>query len=132
MTISFVFNNSQIRKNLQMAQKPIADLGRATVTPTNDASGDPKADVTGLAERGASLASGAAEATRAYVAPLQEMGQEYAGRLVKAGQQRAQEAAFYAELGYEETRDLVRGYPIQAVGIAAGIGVLVGLLVGRR
>ncbi|QDA36906.1 DUF883 family protein (plasmid) [Paracoccus liaowanqingii] len=115
-----------------MAQKPTAELEHATIAPTDDPSSNPKIGAAGLAKRGAALASDAAEATRAYVAPLQEAGQDYAGRLVNAGHQKAQEAAFYAELGYEETRDLVRGYPIRALGIAAGIGVLIGLLTGRR
>ncbi|TJZ85473.1 DUF883 family protein [Paracoccus hibiscisoli] len=53
-------------------------------------------------------------------------------RLYKVGEQQAQDAAFYAELGCQETRDLVRGYPAQALGIAAGIGVLLGLLMARR
>ncbi|MBM3603582.1 MAG: DUF883 domain-containing protein [Alphaproteobacteria bacterium] len=114
-----------------MAQNATADLEHATA-PTDDAPTDPKNGIEDLAERGASLASDAAEATRAYVTPFHEAGQEYAERLYEAGQQKAQEAAFYAELGYEETRDLVRGYPIQALGIAAGVGVLIGLLLARR
>lgn len=88
--------------------------------------------VAGLVERGVALASAAFGVGHEYITPLQKAGQGYAERLYKAGEQRAQEAAFYAELGYEETRDLVRSYPVQALGIAAGVGVLLGLLVARR
>lgn len=115
-----------------MAQHPTTDLERRITAPTDAASSDLEAGAAGLAECGAALASDAVEAAREYVAPLQEAGQDYAGRLYEAGHQKAQEAAFYAELGYEETRDLVRGYPLQALGIAAGVGVLVGLLMARR
>lgn len=115
-----------------MAHNPAADLEHDTTTSVDNPSSNPKAGIAGLAERGANLANDALGAGREYVAPLQEAGQEYAGRLYEAGQQKVQEAAFYAELSYEETRDLVRGYPIQALGIAAGVGVLIGLLIARR
>jgi ElaB/YqjD/DUF883 family membrane-anchored ribosome-binding protein len=50
----------------------------------------------------------------------------------ETGHRKAEEAAFYAELGYEEARDWVRGHPSQALGIAAGIGLLLGITVARR
>lgn len=115
-----------------MVQKPPFRTGRDINAAANDTSGPYKAGTAGLAERGAALANDALDVGRDFVAPLREAGQDYATRLYKAGEQRAQEAAFYAELGYEETRDLVRGYPVQALGIAAGIGVILGLLVTRR
>jgi ElaB/YqjD/DUF883 family membrane-anchored ribosome-binding protein len=90
-----------------------------------------KSRLDGVAEQGAALASDAVETVREHVAPLQEAGQEYAERLYDVGHQKAQEAAYYAELGYEETRGLVRDYPIQAMAIAAGVGVLIGLLIAR-
>lgn len=115
-----------------MAQNPTAEIDRNLGAAADDSSGELEAGAAGLVERGAALASGALEAGHEYVAPLRDAGQDYAERLYKAGEQKAQEAAFYAELGYEETRDLVRDYPAQALGIAAGFGILLGLLVARR
>ena len=115
-----------------MVQKPPFRTHRDVNAAANDTSGPYGASTAGLAGRGAGLVNGALDVSRDFVAPLREAGQDYATRLYKAGEQRAQEAAFYAELGYEETRDLVRGYPVQSLGIAAGVGVLLGLLVARR
>ena len=102
------------------------------VDAADNMSGSHEGGAANLAERGAALANAALEVSHEYITPLREAGQGYAERLYKAGEQRAQEAALYAELGYEETRDLVRSYPVQALGIAAGVGVLLGLLVVRR
>ncbi|TNH37780.1 glycine zipper domain-containing protein [Paracoccus haeundaensis] len=115
-----------------MVQKPPVKTDRNVNAAANDTSIPYEAGTAGLVERGAALADGALNVSREYVGPLRKAGQDHAKRLYKAGGQRAQEAAFYAELGYEETRDLVRGYPVQALGIAAGVGVLLGLLVARR
>jgi len=115
-----------------MVQSPPVKMDRDLNEAASDASGAYGAGAAGLTERAAALANGALDVSREYVAPLRDAGQDYAKRLYKTGEQRAQEAAFYAELGYEETRDLVRGYPVQALGIAAGFGMLLGLLVSRR
>lgn len=115
-----------------MAQKPTVKTDRDVNAAANGTSGPYEEQAARLDERGAALARGTLDAALEYAAPLKEAGQDYCKRLYKVGEQRAQEAAFYAELGYEETRDLVRGYPVQALGIAAGIGVLLGLLIARR
>ena len=42
------------------------------------------------------------------------------------------EVAHYAEDYYDEVSDMVRRKPAQALGIAAGVGFLVGLILARR
>ncbi|WP_411958183.1 DUF883 family protein [Paracoccus homiensis] len=90
-------------------------------------------------ERGAEMAGNVREAGREYAEKARQRGQDYADRardqadhLYEAGSRRADEAAFYAELGYEEVSDIVRRNPVQSLGIAAGVGFLLGLIVARR
>ncbi|MDN5569108.1 MAG: DUF883 domain-containing protein [Paracoccus sp. (in: a-proteobacteria)] len=92
-----------------------------------------------LAQRGAEIANDAVEAGRQYADRARETGQEYADRarleaerLYGAGQQKAHEAAIYAEDRYDEVSEMVRRNPAQSLGIAAGVGFLVGLLIARR
>lgn len=68
-----------------------------------------------------------------------ERGAEYvdrarseADRLYREGERRAHEVAEYAGDYYDEMSDMVRRKPAQALGIAAGIGFLVGLILARR
>jgi len=68
-----------------------------------------------------------------------EKGAEYvdrarseADRLYREGERRAHEVAEYAGDYYDEMSDMVRRKPAQALGIAAGIGFLVGLILARR
>ncbi len=91
------------------------------------------------ADRGTALAGETLETGRKYVGQVREAGQDYAEQaaqkadeLYRAGQQKSQEAAFYAELGYEEATNMVRRNPVQSVGIAVGIGFLMGLVIARR
>lgn len=79
-------------------------------------------------ERGSELVDGALEAGRDYAA----RARSEAEHVYDVGQKRAEEAAFYAELGYEEAADMVRRHPVQAMGLAVGVGVLIGLLIARR
>lgn len=48
------------------------------------------------------------------------------------GQHQLDAAGEYAGMKYAETEDYIRENPAAAVGIAAGIGFLVGLLTSRR
>lgn len=77
-----------------------------------------------------------AERLRAHVddflGNLRDTGREYggqaragAGRIYHAGQRRAGE-------GYDEISAVVRRHPAQAVGIAVGLGFLLGLIISRR
>jgi ElaB/YqjD/DUF883 family membrane-anchored ribosome-binding protein len=68
-----------------------------------------------------------------------EKGEEFVGRarseadrLYREGERRAHEVAEYAGDYYDEMSDMVRRKPAQALGIAAGIGFLVGLILARR
>lgn len=78
--------------------------------------------------RGSELVDGALETGRDYAA----RARLEAERVYNVGQRRAEEAAFYAELGYEEAADMIRRHPAQAMGLAVGVGVLIGLLIARR
>lgn len=59
-----------------------------------------------------------------------------AGRLYRSGEKRiagmADEAMHEAEAYYDEVSQMVRRQPATALGIAAGVGFLVGLLIARR
>lgn len=92
-----------------------------------------------LREQGADLAATARDASREYVEMAREKGEEYADRarseaerLYHSGQRHAGDAVHYAEERYDELSETVRRHPAQALGIAAGIGFLVGLILVRR
>jgi len=114
-----------------MTQTPAAELEQGKQAGAAGAD-DLKAEASDLTEQAAATASAALEASRDYVGRIRDAGQDYAGQVYEAGHRKAEEAAFYAELGYEEARDWTRSNPAQALGIAAGIGLLMGLLVARR
>ncbi|WBU61358.1 DUF883 family protein [Paracoccus albus] len=74
-----------------------------------------------------------------YADTARELGHEYAEaakdearRLYRKGQEGAQQMAGYAEDYYDELSTAVRRNPAQALGIAVGVGFLVGLLIARR
>lgn len=56
----------------------------------------------------------------------------YAGKALDIGKRKAEEAAFYTELSYEEAIDYVRQRPIAALSMAMGIGLVLGLATARR
>lgn len=67
------------------------------------------------------------------------MGREYAEaardearRLYDRGRREAHQVAAHAEEYYDDLSQAVRRNPAQALGIAAGVGFLVGLLIARR
>ncbi|WP_139085764.1 DUF883 family protein [Paracoccus marcusii] len=90
--------------------------------------GDAKRIARDVSGRGFELVDGALETGRDYAA----RACSEAERVYNVGQRRAEEAAFYAELGYEEAADMIRRHPAQAMGLAVGVGVLIGLLIARR
>lgn len=55
-----------------------------------------------------------------------------ASRLYAAGEQRAEDLARRATDAYAECNDMVRRQPATAMGIAAGLGFLAGLLLARK
>lgn len=115
-----------------MAQDPTAELAQDAHATSPGAFNDLKAGASELAQRGAATVNDTLDAGREYVGRIRDTGQAYAERVYETGHRKAEEAAFYAELGYEEARDWTRSHPGQALGIAAGVGFLIGLLVARR
>lgn len=89
-------------------------------------------DTMSLAERASTLASDAMEGFRGSVQEVRAVGQDYAGKALDMGRRKAEEAAFYTELGYEEAIDYVRQRPIAALSMAMGIGLVLGLATARR
>ncbi len=81
-----------------------------------------------IKERGAEMAEQVREKGHEYA----EQARAEARRLYQTGQRRAHDAAEHAEEYYDELTDLVRRRPAAALGIAAGVGFLVGLLLARR
>lgn len=68
-----------------------------------------------------------------------DLGREYAGiardeadRLYRQGERHLKEVGHAAEGYYDDVSDMVRRNPAQALGIAAGLGFLVGLILARR
>lgn len=117
---------------MTMTQNPTVDLDQDTKAAADGILNDLKAGAAHLAERGAATASDVLETGRDYAGRIRDAGQGYAGQVYETGQRKAEEAAFYAELGYEEARDWTRSHPMQALGLAAGLGLLIGLAVARR
>ncbi|MCZ0964524.1 hypothetical protein [Paracoccus benzoatiresistens] len=113
------------RKSVRMTQNPTAELEQDTKATSEGVLNDLKAGASHLAEQGAATVSDTLDAGREYVGRIRDMGQGYAERAYETGHRKAEEAAFYAELGYEEARDWTRGHPVQTLGLAAGIGLLV-------
>lgn len=81
-----------------------------------------------LRERGAEYV----HAARERGADLADSAKHEAERLYRAGQDRAHQAADAAGEYYDEVSDMVRRQPAAALGIAAGVGFLLGLIIARR
>lgn len=69
---------------------------------------------------------------KAQADQLQSAAAEKAAGLAKAGANAAHSAKATAEVAYSDAEDAIRANPATAVGIAAGLGFLVGLLTSRR
>lgn len=93
---------------------------------------DLRDDTMTLAEKASTLASDAAEGLRESFQEVRAAGQDYAGKALDMGKRKAEEAAFYTELGYEEAIDYVRQRPIAALSMAVGIGLVFGIATARR
>ncbi|MBV0892425.1 DUF883 family protein [Paracoccus sp. Z118] len=74
----------------------------------------------------------ALDTARERGAEYAERARHEADRLYREGQRKVGEVAHYAEDYYDEMSDMVRRKPAQALGIAAGVGFLVGLILARR
>lgn len=85
-----------------------------------------------LREDIANLTAIVAEYGKAQAGQLQTAATDKASNLAKAGANAAHSAKATAELAYSDAEDTIRANPATAVGIAAGLGFLVGLLTTRR
>lgn len=78
----------------------------------------------------------ALDAARQGASDMAANVRDEAGRLYRKGERRAAQfadhAASEAEDYYDEVSEMVRRQPATALGIAAGIGFLVGILIARR
>lgn len=112
--------------------------------PRNDQNAETKKEeIKAAAEAAAGKAQEAARQAREkageYAESARELGHEYAEaardearRLYRRGQEGAHQIASQAEDYYDDLSAAVRRNPAQALGIAAGVGFLVGLLIARR
>ncbi|MGO4909622.1 YqjD family protein [Pseudorhodobacter sp. W20_MBD10_FR17] len=85
-----------------------------------------------LREDIANLTSIVAEYSKAQSAQLKSKVEEKAADLAETGASAAQAAKATAKVAYSDAEDSIRENPAAAVGIAAGLGFLVGLLTSRR
>lgn len=113
----------EARGDIKRGAERVADAARETMDDlrNNDS-------VRRIKQNGAELAETAREKGQEYV----ERARDEADRLYRAGQRRAGEVADYAGEYYDDVSDMVRRKPAQALGIAAGVGFLVGLILARR
>lgn len=79
-------------------------------------------------ERGAEFVDTARQRSHEYA----ERARDEARRIYREGERRAGQAAHHAEEYYDEVSGMVRRNPAQALGIAAGVGFLLGLIIARR
>ncbi|TKW66152.1 MAG: DUF883 domain-containing protein [Paracoccus denitrificans] len=100
---------------------------------------DAKTAVEGATAKAQGAARQAVDKAGEYAESARELGHEYAEaakdearRLYRKGQDGAQQLASQAEVYYDDLSDAVRRNPAQALGIAVGVGFLVGLLIARR
>lgn len=77
-------------------------------------------------------ASEAASTARELGSEYAEVARDEARRLYREGERRAGEIRAHADEYYDDVSGMVRRHPAQALGIAAGIGFLVGLMIARR
>ena len=80
----------------------------------------------------ADLTSIVADYSKAQAGQVHAAAVGKAAELAKAGTQAAQSAKATAEVAYSDAEDAIRANPATAVGIAAGLGFVVGLLTSRR
>ncbi|MBW7056481.1 DUF883 domain-containing protein [Paracoccus bogoriensis] len=113
----------EARDDLERGARKVGEQVRETARDLADNSGAER-----LMERGSELAEEVVQVGREYA----DKARHEAERLYEAGQRHAHDAAAYAEERYDEVAEMVRRNPAQALGIAAGIGFLVGLLISRR
>lgn len=109
--------------DLRDGARRMADQARQTLADVTHSD-----SVERVKEKGAELAGAARDAGREYAG----IARQEADRLYAEGKRKAGDVAHYAEDYYDEASDYVRRRPAQALGIAAGVGFLIGLILARR
>lgn len=144
--------NEYTADDLKHDVQSTADEARDVARRAADRAGDAIDDLTGnttadrarakgeeLAGKVQDMADAARQKASAAAETARDLGREYAGiardeadRLYRDGERRLKEAGHAAEGYYDEVSGMVRRNPAQALGIAAGLGFLVGLILARR
>ena len=126
------YTADDLKSDLQDAADDARGAARRTVDRVTAKEQELAGKVQDMADAARQKASAAAETAR-------DLGREYAGiareeadRLYRDGERRLKEAGHAAEGYYDEVSGMVRRNPAQALGIAAGVGFLVGLILARR
>ncbi|MDO5658071.1 MAG: DUF883 domain-containing protein [Paracoccus sp. (in: a-proteobacteria)] len=121
------------------AKHDAKELANDAKNKAKDVADDARSAYETAKDKGAELLDNAKDKGREYADKAREMGEEYAEvakdearRLYRAGERKAHEVAEYAGEYYDEVETMVRRNPAQALGIAAGVGFLIGLILARR
>lgn len=93
---------------------------------------DAKRDIKDTAAEAKHKAQDLASTAREKGEELADNVKSEATRLYRAGERKASEVAAHAEDYYDEFSDQVRRHPAASLGIAAGVGFLIGLILARR
>ena len=139
------YSSSDLKKDVKDAARETADdvksgvdkLARDAKDAWNEATDNTTTDK--IKQGAADMANAARDKGAEMLDTAREKGSEYADRardeadrLYRVGERKAHEMAEYAGDYYDEMSDMVRRKPAQALGIAAGVGFLVGLILARR
>ena len=126
------YTADDLKSDLQDAADDARSAARRTVDRVSAKEQELAGKMQDMADTARQKAGAAAETAR-------DLGREYAGiardeadRLYRDGERRLKEAGHAAEGYYDEVSGMVRRNPAQALGIAAGLGFLVGLILARR
>jgi ElaB/YqjD/DUF883 family membrane-anchored ribosome-binding protein len=107
----------------------MAHPSKSNVSERND---DVNHQLTVLREDIANLAAALAEYGKAQGQSLKAAATEKATDTAEAGTEAMQRARAKAEVAYSDAETGIRENPVAAVGIAAGLGFLVGMIATRR
>ncbi|WP_134725872.1 DUF883 family protein [Paracoccus luteus] len=130
------YSTNDLKKDVNDAANDAKDTAQSMAKDAKQAASD---TVDKIKHSASDIAATARERGEEFVATAKEKGAEYADRarseadrLYREGERRAGEMAAHASDYYDEMSDMVRRKPAQALGIAAGVGFLVGLILARR
>ncbi|MFV0410374.1 MAG: YqjD family protein [Paracoccus sp. (in: a-proteobacteria)] len=105
----------------------------------DDQAKDVKEAADEVAEEARDAARRARDKADEYSDSVRKLGREYAEltrdearRLYRRGRREMHEIADHAEDYYYDLSSVVRRNPVQSLGVAAGVGLLVGLMIARR